>query len=234
MKPETFFSDKSSNYIKHQMNICIEDLEQKILLDLPQSTIFFNKLFEYIIDLQIPYEYEESLMSSNNDMNREYINTMLYKFLEDNGLNEDSAEHFIFDNIRHAFINFKQGGIINMYQYREAEVWYPKVKINSFLGNKQDIYDLGENVKIFRGTSLEEYDSNIFGQSWSLSKKVAEDFAFVHYRSQPDYQNTERVVLEAVIDNSNIFFYIKNGRENEVIVNNHNLKDISIIEKKRI
>lgn len=205
--------------------------EKKILSDVPQSCNFFNSLFEYIISLKIPYEYEDALMSYNNDENREYINKSLYDFLEQNGLTEDSDEHFIFDNIRHAFINFKQGGILNMYQCREAEVWYPKIIINRFLGNKDDISEIEEPIKIFRGTSLEEYDSQNFGQSWSLNKKVAEEFAFVHYKSQPDYQNTERVVLEVNINKDRIFYYEKDGREQEVIIDINQLNDVNIVAR---
>jgi hypothetical protein len=187
--------------------------------------------YDKLRNIEVPNEYEDILISLNNDENRKFINKTLYDFLESNGFNEDSDEHFIFDNIRHAFINFKQGGILNMYQYREAEVWYPKVIIDSYLGIDEDITELEEHTTIYRGTSIEEYESNLFGQSWSLSKKTAQDFAFVHYHSQANYRNQERVVLESIIPKSIIFYYAKDGREKEVIIDSSKLNKVKIIER---
>lgn len=47
--------------------------------------------------------------------------------------------------------------------------------------------DLPEVVTIYRGMTVEEFQSGNFGVSWTLSRKVAEFFA--------DYQWTERSVL---------------------------------------
>ena len=232
MDKKTIFTKKIAQYITNEMQICIDDLTKKILNDVPDSADFFNRLFEYMISLKVPYEYENTVMSYNNDENRSHINKMLYNFLEDNDLNEDSDEHFIFDNIRHAFINFKKGGILNMYQYREAEGWYPKVIINSFLGDKEDINTLNFPVQIYRGTSLDEFNSKNFGQSWSISKKIAEEFAFIHYRSQPNYQDSMRVILSTTVDKKDIFYYVENGIEEEVIIDSKKLEDVHIIDQK--
>lgn len=237
MITRTIFSVKAIEYLTTEMNICVDDLTNKILLDIPNNHMFFKNLIDFIIDLKIPNEYEiDSFMSWNNDENREFINDQMYNFLEDNGLDENSKEHFIFDNIRHAFINFKQGGILNMYHYREAEVWYPKVIINKFIGNVEDIKELDDEIIIYRGTSKEEYNSSIFGQSWSINQKVAYDFAFVHYRGQVKYINTHRIILKTKIKKELIYYFAKNGRENEVIIDSQKLliDEVSIIETKTI
>lgn len=229
---KNIFTNEVINFISNEMKICVNDLTKKILSDVPKSSKFFNNLFEILINIRIPNEYDDNLISSNNDKNKEFINRTLYDFLESNGFKEDSDEHFIFDNIRHAFINFKQGGVLQMYQYREAEVWYPKVVIDSFLGKQEDIDELEQTVTVYRGTSIDEYKSGRFGQSWTISKKIAEDFAFVHYSSQQDYRNQERVVIKSEISKNIILHYDKNGRENEVILDCSKInKPIIIVSK---
>lgn len=232
------FSKKVQEYIINEMSICIDDLTKRILDDVPQSSWFFSDLFEYIIHLDIPYTYDSNnLTNPNNEKIRKYLDKKFYDFLKSNGFTEDSDEHFIFDNIRHCFINFKENGIVRMYQYREAEVWYPKIIINNFIGIIEDIEELDYEVLIFRGTSQEEYNSGIFGQSWSLSKLIANKFAFEYYKYQEHYQNTFRVVLSTTIKKDNIFLYEKNGirNEDEVIVDTKYLsKDRITIEKKEI
>ncbi len=234
---QNIFSDKSTEYLTKEMSFCINDLNNKILSDVPNNYIFFRNLIDFIINLKVPYEYEpNSLMSYNNDENREFINNEMYEFLKNNGLNEESEEHFIFDNIRHAFINFKQGGILNMYQYREAEVWYPKIVIDKFIGNVYDINELDDEVIIYRGTSKDEYGAKKFGQSWSINKKVAYEFAFVHYKNQPNYMNTNRVLLKAKIKKEFIYYFDKNGREKEAIIDSSKLlaSTLEIIEEKNL
>lgn len=235
---ESIFSKKVQAYITNKMSICIDDLAKKILNDVPNSSWFFNDLFEYMMQLKVPYTYDpRNLSNRDNQKVRQYLDKKLYEFLDSNGFTQDSEEHFIFDNIRHCFISFKENGIIRMYQYREAEVWYPKIIINNFLGIIEDIEELDDEVLIFRGTSQEEYSSNTFGQSWSLSKSIANKFAFEYYKYQKHYQNTFRVVLSTTIKKDNIFLYEKNGirNEDEVIIDTKCLsKDKITIEKKEI
>lgn len=235
---KTIFSNKVQEYITNEMSICIDDLTNKILNDVPNSSWFFNDLFEYMMKLIVPYTYDPSNLSNpNNQKNNKYLDKKLYDFLKSNGFTEDSDEHFIFDNIRNCFIRFKENGIIRMYQYREAEVWYPKIIINNFLGITEDIEELDDEVLIFRGTSQAEYDSGIFGQSWSLSKSIANKFAFEYYKHQEHYQNSFRVILSTTIKKDNILFYEKNGirKEDEVIVDTHKLsKDMVKIIKQEI
>jgi hypothetical protein len=235
---ETIFSKKVQEYITNEMSICIDDLTNKILDDVPNSSWFFNDLFEYMMQLTIPYTYNyNNLSNPNNQKMSQYLDKELYEFLDSNGFTEDSDEHFIFDNIRHCFINFKENGIVRMYQYREAEVWYPKIIINNFLGITEDIEELDNEVLIYRGTSQDEYDSGIFGQSWSLSKSIANKFAFEYYKHQEHYQNTYRVVISTTINKDSILFYDKNGirNEDEVIIDAKTLsKNMVKIEENEI
>ncbi len=232
---KNIFSSKSSEYLTNEMCICIDDLNHKILSNIPGNYMFFKNLVDFMMDIEVPYEYEVNILRSyNNTKNREFINKQFYNFLATNGLNEESKEHFIFDNIRHAFINFKQGGVLNMYQYREAEVWYPKIIINKFIGSKDDISELDNEITIYRGTSKEEFISGKFGQSWSINKKVAFEFAYVHYKSHENYLGTSRVLLETKVKKELIYYFDKNGREQEVIVDSKKLlfDKIEILEEK--
>ena len=232
-----FFSKRVQDFIINEMSICIDDLTIKILKDVPYNSSLFNNLFEYMIDLYIPYKYKDMSHLENKKL-RQYLNEKLYKFLEQNNITESSKEYMIFDAICHCFINFKEDGILKMYKNRQAEFWYPKVIITKFIGMKKDIDELDNEVLIFRGTSQEEFNSGIFGQSWSLSKAVANKFAFNTYKNIDHHKNTLRVILSTTIKKDSILFYDKNRKEYngeaEVIIDTKHLsKELVKIEEKQ-
>ena len=229
---ENIFTDNGIKFLKDNMSICIDDLNQKILSEASSKIMFFKKLIDFIITLKPPYDYLES-SHLNNYKNRDFLNDELFKYLKKHNIDEDSNAYFIFDNIRHAYINYCAGGILAIYKGREAEVWYPKIVIHSNIGDRRDIELLGNDIVIYRGASKDEYNSKIFGQSWTLDEKIAKQFAFEHYEGQPDYENTIRVVLKAKINKTDIYYYQKEDRENEVIINSNRLvsNSINILEE---
>lgn len=219
MHKNDFFSEDVLCYLKCTLHICSQDLVEKISNDAPESFCFFNKLFKFMMELEVPYSYDnDNLSNPNNSKNREYLNGQLCEFFYEYKYSKESTEYSIFDSIRHAFIHFKEGGILQMYQCREAEVWYPKVIINKFIGKDEDINSLNEPIKIYRGTSIDEFESKVYGQSWSLSEEIAHKFAFEHYRSQNWFQIENRLVLSSEISKCDIFYYDKYGQEQEIIV----------------
>lgn len=234
MNNKKIFSSDVENFLRNELSICIDDLSNIISTEVPKSSCWFNSLFEYMINLQIPYECIPNDSShKNNVINNKYVNKELEQFFEKSKLNKKDREYFIFDNIRHSFASFIRGGILEMYQCREAETeWYPKIIINKFMGITTDINKLEDEIKIYRGTSKEEYDSKKFGQSWSIDKEIASKFAFEYYRNQAHHQNTVRVVLSTIISKDLILYYKEDGREKEIIVDSNKLFNfpISILE----
>lgn len=233
------FSKKVQEYIKNEMSICIDNLTKKILNDVPNSSCFFNDLFEYMMQIEIPYSYDsKNLSNPDNQKIRKHLDKKLYEFFEKNGFSKNNKEYLIFDAISHCFINFKEDGIVRMYKNRLPEFWYPKVIITKFIGMKEDIDELDNEVLIFRGTSQEEFNSSIFGQSWSLSKAVANKFAFNTYKNIDHHKNTLRVILSTTIKKDSILFYDKNRKEYngeaEVIIDTKHLsKELVKIEEKQ-
>jgi len=229
------FSSEVKEFLETEMKICLKDLREKIIQDAPSSKKIFNEFLEMMIAQEVPYEYSDELGHINNEKNKYFFAEKYDDFIRENGLSSsviDSKETFILDNLRHAFTNFSEGGVLNMYQLREAEGWYPKVIIDRFLGIDDDIYELEEEIIIYRGTSKNEFESNNFGQSWTISKDIAEGFAFEHYNSQPEYSDTLRVVLKGKISKEFILYYSKDNTEDEVIVIPKKLKDVEIIEER--
>ncbi len=205
------------------MSICIDDLTKKILSEASCNIIFFKELIDFIT----------TLTPSNDDLELKHLNNELCEYSKKYSIKKDSSTYFIFDNIRHAFINYCSGGILAIYQRREAEGWYPKIIIPFNIGDRKDIELLDNNVVIYRGASKDEYNSKRFAQSWTLDENIAKQFAFNHYEGQPDYRDTIRVVLKTIIDKADIYYHQKDGREKEVIINSNKLifNSIDIIKE---
>ena len=213
-------SDKAETLLKENMGICLDDLENHLISKVPSMLDFFLELLDFLSDLKPPHNAFE-LGDSRYHENDEFLNHEIIKFSAENGIERDTEEYFIVDSIRHAFISFSFGGLYSLYKNREAEYWYPKVIIREKL---RDITLVGELV-VYRGTSKIEFDSGIFSQSWTLSEKIAHDFAFKHYDIHDDYLNTERVVIKSIINACHVYYYDESDNEKEVIIDERVLID---------
>ncbi len=75
---------------------------------------------------------------------------------------------------------------------------------------------LPEVVLIYRGMSTEEFESNNFGISWSLKKRVAEKYANEYYHNY-DTHGVAHTVVELKITRSQIVAYFSERNEEEII-----------------
>jgi hypothetical protein len=80
---------------------------------------------------------------------------------------------------------------------RGGENWFPIVEITSPVA---DYSTQPEVLTLFRGCSLNEFESKGYRQSWSSSFDVAKAFAYTHY----DIPMENRVVIKATVKNSDV------------------------------
>jgi hypothetical protein len=91
-----------------------------------------------------------------------------------------------------------------------------KKPFREFLMNKEDknLFDtFPEELTIYRGCSLSEIESKDYRFSWTLSKDVANFFAFEYHRNK----NTECGVVELTVKKEKLLAYF-NGRQEEEII----------------
>jgi polyhydroxyalkanoate synthesis regulator protein len=92
---------------------------------------------------------------------------------------------------------------------RGGDNWFPIVEIASPV---KDYSDQPQNITVFRGCSLKEFESKNYRQSWSSELDVAKIFAFTHFNSDEN----KRVVIKATVSNTDIA-WMRNG-ESEVVL----------------
>jgi hypothetical protein len=78
---------------------------------------------------------------------------------------------------------------------------------------KQLLAQLPETLTIYRGGSLAEHKSKKYGISWSLDKKIAEQFADV----KGIRDKKEMIVIEKQINKADVIAYFKERQEEEII-----------------
>lgn len=71
-------------------------------------------------------------------------------------------------------------------------------------------------ITIFRGMSVSEDESNDFGISWTLNRKVAESFANTYFHNY-DTQGQKHIVKEIKISKTDIISYFNERKEEEII-----------------
>lgn len=80
-----------------------------------------------------------------------------------------------------------------------------------------EVYNnLPDKVKIYRGMSIEEFKSEDFGISWSLSQEKAEFFAYTYGRNHST-NHLEKIVHELEVPKCLIYAYFDERDEQEVI-----------------
>ena len=228
------FSEIGEVFLSDKMCICIDDLTSKIFKEAPEEIDFFKKLVDYYIEIIFPHNSENNLSDIEQDENYDIFESKLITFERENPLEDDSDASKIYKELYHALRSYSRAGLLGLYKHRDATFWYPKVVLIKNIGSRDDIDNLDEEVIIYRGTDINEFNSKIFSQAWTLDKNIAQEFAFVHYIGQPDYVDTFRVVIKAKINKNDIYFYDKSLVEQEVAVNSLRITTTSteIIEQK--
>jgi len=140
-----------------------------------------------------------------------------------NGISDTGLE--VLDSIRHAFYVFSNQSVKDLYFHHENECWYPKILISKTI-DVEELIDYESTFIIYRGCDKSELADNSYGQSWTVNKEVAKDFAYRHYQNQSWFRKTQRIVVKAEIDKSNIYLSRLWHSEQEVVINPFFLKNI--------
>ncbi|ENC9782876.1 hypothetical protein L4Z64_000943 [Pseudomonas aeruginosa] len=205
-------SQEAHQFLTNEMCIDIQDLTEKInSLDCGSQV---RDIYTMI---------ENFFISLNKEDAEEEIQRI---FLDYEHLFDNEHAYALIDPIRHAFSGFAYGGLLQLFTRQENEAWYPRVLLTTEL-KPNDIANLGETIEIYRGCSMNEHITQKYGQSWSTSKDVAEQFAYFHYQNQPWFNLQDRVVLQSKVPKTAIF-YSKQECEFEIVVN------VNLLDKVRV
>ena len=225
MHGNNILSIKSQEFLKNQMHISTSDLIIHIVNNISNSNSLVSDFIEFFIELQLPYIiYSNHVGAIENIKNKTYLNQKFDDYIKKYNIGSKDYEYKIIDLLRHAFINFREGGILQLYQGRETEGWYPKVICDEYIGIEEHIDELDDEITIYRGTTIDEFESKEYGQSWTLDEKIATRFPLSNYESA----DNERIVLKTNIHKDAIYFYDKHGVEKEVIIDTHKINLITI------
>jgi len=142
--------------------------------------------------------------------------------LSDKLSNEEAR--IVLDSLRHAFCSFAFGGLHQLFTRQENETWYPKIVLDEEL-KPNDIDTLPDNFTLYRGSDLAEFNSKIYGQSWTTNKDVAYDFAYKHYADQHWFEESQRTIFSAQFQKLHVYFSDQSC-EFEVVVDTSKLVDV--------
>ncbi len=137
--------------------------------------------------------------------------------------NQDALQ--VLDTLRHAFSAFAFNGLHQLYTRQENECWYPKIILDKVL-TPNDIDSLPEVIRLYRGCSVNEYDTGEYGQAWTTSIDRAKDFAYNHYQGQDWFNIDDRIVLETMYSRDNVLFSDQSV-EFEVVVDVRKLGEVN-------
>lgn len=223
------FSDSDRAFMVNSMKIVVESIESK--LREPSSSEFSDIAIESIskyIDAIKKFEASgatRNLYRCQENVAEEFINNYFREIVE--VIESDSAKQ-VLDALRHSFSCYAYNGLHQLYTRQENECWHPKIKLTEVL-EPNDIESLPQDITLYRGCDIGEFENQSFGQAWTTSLEVAREFAYVHYRSQGWFDERTRVVLKAIFSKNHVLFSDQ-SIEYEVVIDVDRLMDVRICE----
>ena len=231
-----FGGEHNIDILENKMWLDLEYMQEKILKDTPSDKDIFTELFNFMV------KNVEVFETSDCD-NFFSTSTRIRDIIDDEfTITDNDTLNKISDPLRKWYGDFCCGGIIQAHKGIHAEFWYPKIVFKERI--ESDILELPEEITLYRGTSIDEYNSQAYGQSWSLSEKIAKEFSYKYYRSefQRKNLNSDRIVLKMIVNRKHVLFYKKDSvpkdsvpNEEEVIIDSkpYNNK-AEVIDRKSI
>ncbi|WP_099369859.1 hypothetical protein [Sphingobacterium sp. 1.A.5] len=113
----------------------------------------------------------------------------------------------------------------NLYEYRdEIKDIFSRFQgqTGNFLNNDDAEYfnQLPDQITIYRGMTVEEFEGGEYGVSWSLKKEVAEFFANTYGRNFSTV-DSQKIVVERTINKKDVITFNNERKEFEVIYINN-------------
>ncbi|EHQ5158467.1 hypothetical protein KQY37_001300 [Salmonella enterica] len=200
------FNHSDHDFLANNMKIIVSSIVSK--LDEP----FFIEYRSKAIDTISKYiaairkleqsDIKRELYSNNDNEAEEFIRSH-YCDLVKSIKNNDAIQ--IFDALRHSFSCYAYNGLHQLYTRQENESWHPKIRLTEVLF-PNDINLLNETLTLYRGCDISEFKDKEFGQAWTTSLSVAEDFAYNHYSGQEWFDTEKRVVLKTTYSKNHVLF----------------------------
>lgn len=97
----------------------------------------------------------------------------------------------------------------------EALLCFHAVRDRRALMNEEErkvLQDMPQQVQLFRGCSIEEYNKQVYGSSWTTERSVADFFAW-----RFDKQDSSRCVVSCIIDKAQVLAVFMERNEHEVV-----------------
>jgi hypothetical protein len=192
--------------MSNDMKIDVCSIESKLFVP---SLVIQNKEFinaiEYFIEEIIKYESSGEVRNSSQSEDNAAVKAIKsYANMLSEKINDQDALQ-VLDSLRHAFTSYAFNGLHQLYTRQENECWYPKIILNEVL-TPNDIDSLPEIIQLYRGCSVNEYESGDYGQAWTTSIDRAKDFAYNHYQGQDWFNIKDRIVLDTKYSRDNVLF----------------------------
>ncbi|WP_321405868.1 hypothetical protein [Tolumonas auensis] len=222
------FSDSVADFIANSMKIELDSIESKLNEpDIqPHQAQIIDAIEYFVTEIQGYEPHRQKILlpfgisNKTEDAIDHYAVTLL------NNFDPEDTVYQVIDSIRHAFSSYAFNGLHQLYTRQENESWYPKIVLTEVL-EPNDISNLEQEITVYRGCDIGEYNTSTYGQAWTTSLDIARQFAYGHYANQLWYDESKRVVLKCNYNRSEVLFSHQSV-EFEVVVNAEKLTDVEI------
>ena len=211
------FNGPDRAFMVDNMKIVVESIESKLrepffsdFIDI--AIVSISKYIDAIKKFEASGAIRDLYRCQDNAAEK-FINNHFCEITKDIESNDVKQ---VLDALRYSFSCYAYNGLHQLYTRQENECWHPKIKLTEVL-EPNDIESLSQDLTLYRGCDISEFESKTFGQAWTTSLASAKEFAYVHYRSQDWFDEKNRVVLKAIYSKNYVLFSDQ-SREYEVVV----------------
>lgn len=218
------FSEQCSDFLRNNMLINVDELERDLGSKFGSDAHVFDELVYFILHDDLRYA-SPLLDASKQACEFKKFKDRCLGHITNCQLSEKVIDYLYV--IICYFGSFYSGGLAALFKHRQAEHDGPRIYISSPLTERAILEQyLDEEIVAYRGMSVAEFESGLFGMSWSLSESKAKEFAFDYYRDKP-----RGVVVKAIILRDKVLYFSPEDREQEIVIGNQTISCGVIVQK---
>ena len=222
-------SDEACGFLAVHMKISVSHVEKKLSESwLSGDRVEIEGFISFCVQAVRVCKFGVIGDSQTESNSREVVERINHFAIFLQGKIFDESAREILDAFRHVFQLYAFGGLHDLWVYQENEMWYPKIFLDCEI-RPNCIHLLPDNIVIYRGASISEWEVSRYGQSWSTQEAVARNFAYKCYEHMSWFRKEERKIFRATV-NKKLVFYACEAPEYEVVVDPAGIACVELLD----
>ena len=207
------FKEPQATFLSNEMYINVQEFEQYLFSEFGDKASFFDMTVDFMLQDEANKAFENINIMEFSQVRKEFWGRFS-GFLSSHDYEDCSVFDYCYELFNY-FCSYYYGGLSTLFKDRSPGWNGPRIYLTNRISNEEQLIGLPNEITVYRGMSLTEYNSYSFGMSWSLDVEVAKRFAV-------NQSNTgiKTIVVQSSLKKCNVLYHDPSDHEKEIVVKN--------------